>query len=154
MTSEFIYQLLWGSIQSSVPTTTSMNTGKVLDNNVLKMYFLYSNALPEIPPLLSNQEGKDRFLTLGWGRSRAVSASENLYFFVASESRIRREHVSLPGFRKEQESGPQSSSAIFVSKKTPQRLELSGCLSCSQIYLDSSTNEIKLPLYHSLDCEE
>lgn len=62
--------------------------------------------------------------------------------------------MSLPGFRVK-DLGPESSSAIFVpKKKTPLRLELSGCLSCSQIYLDSSTNEIKLPLYQGLVCEE
>lgn len=78
--SEFIYQLFGGSIQSSPLTTTSLNTGKVLqDNKALKMYFLYSNALP----LLSNQAGKEQSASFGWGQSKTVPASENfikLYF--------------------------------------------------------------------------
>lgn len=128
----------------------------LVENNVLKMYFLYSNALPEIPPLLSNQAGKEQFSTFGWGQSRTVSASENffkLYFLkpvqtglgvsmwvcLASEWKIWGLSPVLP--------------SLYL-KKTPLRLELSGCLSCSQIYLDSSTNEIKLPLYQGLVCEE
>lgn len=45
--------------------------------------------------------------------------------------------------------------SLYLKKiPPPLRLELSGCVSCSQIYLDSSTNEIKLPLYQGLDCGE
>lgn len=76
-------------------------------------------------------------------------------FFTASSNRFSVRE-SLSGFRVKV-LGLESSSAIFVPKKKippPLRLELSGGVSCTQIYLASSTNEIKLPLYQGLDCGE
>lgn len=150
--SEFYYQLLRGSIQSSVlTTTTTLSTGESHSSKTMcwectsciQTHFLKS--LPCYP--------------LGQGRSSFVCLCfwKLLYVWVsiASSNRIGSERVSLPGFRVK-DLGPASSSAIFVpiKKNSPLRLELSGCLSCSQIYLGPSTNEIKLPLYQGLVCEE
>lgn len=91
------------------------------------------------------------------GLSLLLKISCHFLFSVASSNWFRSVRESPSGFRVKV-LGPESSSAIFVPKKKkippPLRLELSGCVSCSQIYLDSSTNEIKLPLYQGLDCGE
>lgn len=101
----------------------------LLDNNVLKMYILYSNTLPEIPPLLSNEEG--------WGSSRTavflkMNSSFKLDFFkgcmlrrqwlgsIALYWMICSECVTPPGFRNERNRRlKESSSAIVVHKEKP-----------------------------------
>lgn len=122
------------------------------------MYFLYSKRTSRNPSLLIQSGRKGPVLDFGVG-SLPLTTSLNFIFLhpvktgfgVSVWARLKKRTIM-----KESVASVQFCHLCTLknNNNNSMRLELSGCLSCSQIYLGSSTNEIKLLLYHSLDCEE
>lgn len=156
MTVSLSHQHFGGSSQSS-ELTTFLNERESCSSKTMRWKYVscigvhFLRALPCYP---IGQERSTSWLLGGSNPelSLLLKISCHFLFSAASSNRFRSVRESPSGFRVKV-LGPESSSAIFVPKKIPPplRLELPGCVSSSQIYLDSSTNEIKLPLYQGLD---
>lgn len=160
MTVSLSNQHFGGSFQSS-EVTTFLNERESRSSKTMRWKYTSCIGVRFLRPLPCYPIGQERSTSWLLGGSNPelsllLKISCHFLFSTASSNRFRSVRESPSGFRVKV-LGPESSSAIFVPKKKtlpPLRLELSGCVSCSQIYLDSSTNEIKLPLYQGLDCGE
>lgn len=135
------------------------------DNNALKRHFLSSNAFPvKAPfffPIVPSSIGAEKkaVLTTRVGSVHNSLGSCLLKVCFYSQLQLDGEEACQPVRLASDENEKKGAQVQFYhlssfKKKKKKNIDTGTWLSCSQIYLDSSTNEIKHSLYQGLLHEE